>query len=373
MKKEQNPFPVSGFRSPEFFCDREHEISALHEHLINDRNALLFGWRRLGKTALIQNFFQLLENTGWITIYADLLMTRSGRDAVKTITQSVIRRTGQTNEGLSNKLMVFLSKLGAKISFDSTTGAPKISFQLQEGFEPQQSLETLGDYLSDLNKPIVIALDEFQRVADYTDVDGEAWFRSWGLQHPNIRFLYSGSQRSILESMFQNKTRPFYQSTQLISLEPIEKTVYVDFIREKFEQTKKQISQHLAENLYDWAEGQTYTIQLICNKLWGSGIEIDEALLTRIQTEILEQESTFFGQIARLVTPNQWKLLKAVAEEGRVSNVFQSDFIKKYDLHPTSSVQVSLRKLIEQEILIKDNGKIRIQDLLFQRWIQSLP
>ena len=76
MKKLKNPFLLTGFLSKEYFCDRESEIKELKDHFINERNVVLFSWRRIGKTALLKCFLEdIVEEGGAETLYVDLLGT----------------------------------------------------------------------------------------------------------------------------------------------------------------------------------------------------------------------------------------------------------------------------------------------------------
>ena len=63
--KPNNPFLIAGYHSPEFFCDRETETSAILDALHNGRNVTLIAPRRMGKTGLIRHaFYRLKEQAG---------------------------------------------------------------------------------------------------------------------------------------------------------------------------------------------------------------------------------------------------------------------------------------------------------------------
>ena len=54
---EMNPFLISTYKSPEYFCDREQETGLLKSNLINGINTVLISLRRIGKSGLIKNVF----------------------------------------------------------------------------------------------------------------------------------------------------------------------------------------------------------------------------------------------------------------------------------------------------------------------------
>ncbi|WP_041779250.1 hypothetical protein [Belliella baltica] len=54
MKKPDNPFVLNTYHGKAYFCDREDDLLVLQEHIKNGRNVVLYAWRRLGKSALVQ-------------------------------------------------------------------------------------------------------------------------------------------------------------------------------------------------------------------------------------------------------------------------------------------------------------------------------
>ena len=47
-----NPFLITGYQGPDYFCDREKETASLMSALKNGRNITLISPRRMGKTGL---------------------------------------------------------------------------------------------------------------------------------------------------------------------------------------------------------------------------------------------------------------------------------------------------------------------------------
>src|SRR5690606_38197242 len=106
------------------------------------------------------------------------------------------------------------------------SGIPEVSLGLKETNVPERSLEAIGQFLSQRKNQVVVALDEFQQISNYEEKNAEAVFRSWMQQFPGIRFIYSGSHRRMMQAMFTEKKRPFYRSSQLMALDPIDEKEY---------------------------------------------------------------------------------------------------------------------------------------------------
>ncbi len=370
----KNPFLLTAYFGRDYFCDRDEELHILENHFENERNVVLYAWRRMGKTALIQCFLAELEAKNKAeTIYVDLLGTRNLEDAILQITKAVYFRFGKTGTGISGTLLKLIGAVGLDISFDAQTGMPVLSLGLkQSNSNTGQSLEALGSFLQSRKKTVLIALDEFQRIKHYENQNGEAVFRAWMQQFPDIRFIFSGSHRHMMQSMFTEKNRPFYQSAQLLHLKPIKYEIYEAFIMQHFSAHHKKITSDTIKVIYSWSRQQTYVIQLLCNRLFGMYNNVEYKHLQEVCDDILKEDSVVFSNYTNLLTLTQWRVLQAVAKDEPLKTPLAVDFIKKYSLGAGSSVSRALSKLIDSELVIKDESDYLVHEVLLSRWLQSL-
>ena len=374
VKKLKNPFLLTGYYSKTYFCDRKNELEILHQHFENERNVVLYAWRRMGKSALIRCFIEELESQqNAETIYVDLLGTRSMDDAILQIAKAVYQRFGKTQKGISPAIAKLFGAIGIDLSFDPHSGMPKLSVGLRN-YSPaaENSLAELGAFLQSRKKTILIALDEFQQIRHYSKQDGEAVFRSWVQAFPTIRFIFSGSHRNMMQSMFSDKNRPFYQSAQLMLLNAIPLDAYTQFIQKHFTKNKQEIKTEQIEEFYTWCRAQTYCIQLVCNRLYGMGTNITDSMINKVYSEILQEEGAVFSNYTNLLTDTQWSVLQALAKEEPVKSPTANAFIQQYNLAAASSVSTALQKLMEYEIVIKEGEYYLVHDVLLARWLQSI-
>lgn len=373
MRKPANPFIISGYHSPEYFCDRQEESQWLLEQFENERNVVLYSWRRIGKTALIKHLFYYLEqNKKAETIFVDLLGSINVSEANSRIAQAIVSRFGNVQKGLGAGLVALLGSVGASIGLDPYNGTPKISFKLLPSESVPVSLAVMGDFLSKRKKPIIICIDEFQQVINYQETNAEAIFRQWSQQFPMVRFIFAGSHRQMMISMFSEKSRPFYRSVQMKVLDKLDEETYAKFIQHFFKKSGKQINKPLIDKVFAWTRLQTYYVQLICNKLFAKKAPYDDVLLEEIFTEILQQEIPLFASYQKLLTQFQWKLLIAVAKEENLINPLAKDFISKYALGSASSVSTALKSLVNKEFIIFNEDYYTMHDTLLMRWLQQL-
>lgn len=94
-RKPNNPFLISGYHSPAYFCDREKELDWLITHIQRKENTVLYADRGMGKTALLNHLIYTLENKKLAdTIFVDLLATHNFQAAHQKITEAVFQKFG---------------------------------------------------------------------------------------------------------------------------------------------------------------------------------------------------------------------------------------------------------------------------------------
>ncbi|MFC5625100.1 AAA family ATPase [Algoriphagus winogradskyi] len=373
MKEPFNPFVINTYQGKDYFCDREIDLDMLISHIENDRNVGLYAWRRLGKSALIHRLFEELETSkGFETLYIDLLATQNMEEAIQAIASGIYEKYGKTTSGISASIQKLLASIGATINFSALSGLPEITLGINKPEQPSQSLKALGDFLISRKKRIVIAIDEFQQIADYEGAKAEAVFRTWVQQIPEVRFIFSGSHRTLMESMFTEKNRPFYQSSQLESLQPIKLEAYTEFILKHFQAVNKTIEPDSIAKIYTWSRGQTYTVQLVCNHLFANFKKVTNPDVDVVFDQILKQQQAIFANFQKMLTRAQWNVFRAIAKEEPLQNPLSKDFIQKHNLGAASTVSTALKALEKLELVIKDEDSYLVHEVQLARWMASL-
>lgn len=367
------PFPTTGYYGPDFFCDREEEIKTLMTNIKGGQSTTLVAIRRIGKTGLIKHLQQILSGD-LICIYADILPTENSVGFLNSLATAIINAVPEKT-GFGTKIWDFIKTLRPVITFDSLSGMPNVSFNIQET-ESEHQIEALFSFLESQNKPVLFAIDEFQQILNYPEKNVEAWLRKIIQQLKNIVFIFSGSQQHLMADIFLNPSKPFFRSTQFLKLGKIESEIYQSFILEKFGQNNKKISPETVGEILKWTNLHTYYVQLLCNRVFiNSDKQVTNEIWRNEALKILkEQEYVFFGY-RDLLTKQQWNLLKAIAFEGKVFTATSKDFIKKHNLGSPSTVNRSLNALQKKELIFSQHnpdGKMyySVYDVLFQRWIQ---
>lgn len=367
----QNPFIISGYVSPSFFCNRKDESERIIKAIASGRNITLISLRRMGKTGLLKHVKQKLENSksGYTVIYSDLLSTMNGNEMLNSISNALIRVRKQQKNFLE-KIISALASLRPKITIDSLTGQPSIELTAENTATMQTGFDRLLGLISELDKDIVVMLDEFQQIRNYPETNMENILRTIIQTYPSLHFVFSGSSRHMLENMFLSPGKPFYRSSELMYLDRIEPGVYSKFIKDKFNKAGNSIEDDQISRIFEWTRLHTWYVQYVCNKLF----ELNESTITyktvnKILSEVLSGFEPEYVNYRNLLTSHQFRLLIAFAAEGAVEMPTSGAFIRKYDLNSASSVTTSLKSLLEKEMIVNENGKWMVYDVFFSRWL----
>ena len=372
--KPNNPFLISGYHSPEFFCDREQETAKILDALSNGRNVTLIAPRRMGKTGLIRHaFYHLKEQQPEIvTLYMDIFSTQSLGDFVRLFANTVLGKLDSAPQKALSRISQFIRSCRPVFTFDEITGVPKVTIDVAPADE-ENTLKEIFDYLASSEKRCYIAIDEFQQITEYDEKGVEALLRSYIQFLPNVNFIFAGSRKHVMQEMFTSSKRPFYQSTQVVTIDAIDKEKYSPFAIENFTKHNTELPVDVFNAIYDKYNGHTWYMQAILNRLYGYNRNVDSELVAYATEQIIAEYSYSYADLLRSYTAGNVKLLKAIAQKGCVKEVLAGDFITKYKLRAASSVSSSLKKLLNNELVyLTDQGYI-IYDRFMGEWLSNQP
>ena len=367
--KEKNPFIIYGYDGPDLFCDRKAETEKLVAAIENGRNVTLLAERRIGKTGLIKHLFDILgRGSNWTTIYVDIFSTSSLVEFTSRLVGAVIGSMDSRLDKAVEAATRFFKSFRPAVVVDSVTGATTFTF----GLEPRNvevTLKECFDYVKGRGD-CVVAIDEFQQVAAYPEKGTEALLRSYVQFLPNARFIFAGSRHHMMTEMFSSAKRPFFNSTQTLPLDRIEESVYFDFARDRMAPSA-DLSRESFNRVYSMFDGITWYVQTVMNRLY----ERKSAMVAdvgKVVDNLLQEKSWEYAAILKGLPAGAAKLLKAVAKDGLVQSVTGGRFIAAHSLSGASSVHLSLKKLLEDELLYETDNGLVVYDRLFGIWLARL-
>ena len=329
----KNPFVLNGYIGKEYFCDREHEVQKLLEHISNGVNVTLVSPRRVGKTGLIEHLFHQKEvEENYYTFLIDIYATKTIEEMVAQMAKSI------------------LSTLKS----------------------PQNSLDEIFRYIENADKPCIVAIDEFQTISEYPDVKAEALLRTYVQHCHNAQFIFAGSKRTMIVEMFSKHSRPFYQSTTIMSVPKLDIEKYRAFAVSHFEKGGKGLSPDVVDEVYEMFEGVTWYLQRVMNKLYmltPTSETCDNHYIPNAIEDILDENQMAYEALLYQIPSRQKALLMAICAEGKASSITSTAFVRKHSLSSSSSVQSAIRGLLDKELVTSENGAYEVYDKFLAIWL----
>lgn len=376
MATRINPFIVTGKIAPEYFCDRVAESDRLIKSITNGNNLVIISPRRMGKTGLIQFCYDKPElGESYYTFSIDILHTSSLREFTYLLGKEIYERLIPRSRRMTKLFVQTLKSISGKFGFDPVFNLPTFSIELGDIERPEYTLEEIFQYLDHADKRCVVAIDEFQQIAKYSEKNIEALLRTHIQKQGNSNFIFAGSERHMMQEMFSSAARPFYHSADMLELKAIAPEIYIPFVVNHFEKCQRHIEAANVEKVYNLFKGHTYYIQKTFNEAFADTPEGGECTIETIRDaidEMIASNDTIFREILSNIPEKQKTLLYAIAREGEVERITSSDFIKRHSLTSASSVQSATKKLLEKDLITEINKVFSVTDKLFAMWINKI-
>lgn len=370
-----NPFVTNGYAGERYFCDRVEETRRLMDLLTNGNNVALISPRRLGKTDLIRHCFNQPEiKNHYYTFLIDIYATSSMHDFVNALGRSIIDALKPFGKKVLQHFVDVVASLRPDISFD-VFGQPSLGVSIGSIDSPETSLEEIFRFLENADRPCLVAIDEFQQIASYSGkTNVEALLRTYIQRCRNANFIFSGSQRHLMDKMFTSPSRPFYQSVTVMNLQPLALNVYRDFAVGLFSDGSKTLMPEVVDKVYQEFNGVTAYMQRLMNVMYMRTPQGDICTLDMIGEAIdytLMMAADTYEALLRQMPEKQRNVFIAIVAEGEVENVTSGAFSRKYRLPSTSSVNSAVKGLLTKDFITQTkSGAYQPYDKLFALWVK---
>ena len=372
-----NPFVLIGDIPPQYFCDRQQEVARLVQGIQGGENICLVSERRMGKSRLVKHCYKLPEiHDNYYLFYVDLLHTSSLRDFAFAFGRCVFDALQSKGEKFARQFIGTVQSMTVTMSVDPLSMMPQFGLSLNPNAQIEYTFESIFRYLENADKPCIVCFDEFQQINKYQEKNVEALLRSYIQHMGNVHFIFSGSERHMLEEMFNSSAHPFYNSASHMNLDAIPQDKYIEFVCSCFEQYNKHIDADLVRLIYQVGESNTYAMQRISHKLFelvNENETADRQQLTRAVHNIIEEDTPRFARLLSHVPERQQSLLFAIAKEGRVQKIMSGFFLRKYHLMSSSAVQNAIKHLLDLDLVTQDEKKqYVVYDIFLRMYLNKI-
>ena len=377
-----NPFKFGGEVSGYCFYDRKEDAKKLHRRLADgSTNVVLYAPRRYGKTSLVLKVLEQLRTEDSIPgLLFDMTKASSLERFCSEYANAVFALVGGRKE-LFHKVAEWLAHLHPMVSFGGDGNPPGIRFDCGERMSalsisevldlPEKLMHELGD------KPLVVAFDEFQEVAEMSkEFPLENIFRSCIQSHRNVRYVFLGSKTHLLKRMFGDHARPFYKSALPMPLGKPPETESVGFIVARFGEEGLEISEEIAAEIVKVSENIPYYLQAMSSLAYERVTEsrrkaVEPADIVAAADELVGLNVGLYEEQMRNFSDAKCALVRALAEEP--TSAFDEAYRQRHSLPTYSTVHSALTDLIDDGTVDSGDAGYRLGDPMLSRYVRQSP
>lgn len=370
---ENKPFIFGIATSGDNFTDRKKETEHLLLNFQHGVNTVLISPRRWGKTSLVQKVCRLAQSDKLKVVYLDIFSCRSDKEFYNAFATAIIKQTSSKFEEWLDNAKLFLSRITPKISIgpDPMTDF-SISLEMNPKSEDIDEILQLPEKIAQKkNCSIVICIDEFQQIAEFSDSKTfQKRLRTvWQLQK-NVSYCLFGSKKHLMNELFENKSYPFYKFGDAIYLQKIGTQDWVEYICNRFSVTGKQISEQLAERISQAVDNHSSYVQQLAWLVWIHTDKIaTEKDFESAYQDIIDQNTPLFEKQTESLTTYQMNFLRAVLD-GVHSEFTKQEILNKYQLGTSANISIVKRALEKKELIEIEKRKISIPDPILKEWLR---
>jgi AAA+ ATPase superfamily predicted ATPase len=365
-----NPFSYGKTVDAPFFYGRSRELEEISLSMRNATNLILYSPRRYGKSSLVIKVLKEMEAQGHPTVYLDFFKISSKEKFIELYSRELMRPLSDWLKGLK-WIQGMIRGIQPVMGLDQA-GLPELKLSV----DPMQTAKAFEDVISIPGKTKhkkcwIIVFDEFQEIEKLSGESFEKELRASFQHHRNASYIFLGSQRHMLLNIFSRKDRAFYNFGKLFHLQKPSEDESIAFLSERFKAGGDDVPEELLNRIIEETGNIPYYIQYLSAELWEmarlSGKSPAEIYQQALDRMIINQ-SDYFQGIRSQLTAFQVKLLTSVAMHG--SGSYESEFLQKYRLFPTSSVQKAYKRMVDLDILEKTGNQFVLSDPFFKLWMK---
>jgi len=377
MSDTRNPFlygrPVE---HQEELINRAVEKADLIDCVRTGQPVMIYGPRRYGKTSLARVVAKEAANVWGIpSVYVDFWGVTSIADVVNVLGRSYARVSNVFR--MRRFLADHLGSIGFRVNLGdgfSVSYGGRVT-----GEEERAALRSLLEVPQRLASRtsggrVLLIFDEFGEILN---VPGEpdALMRSAFQNSPDVSFLFMGSKRSLMDGLFSDRKRPFYNFGRRMELGGLPHELLGDFIEERFEASDRRITEEAVDVLLDQVRGHPHRSQQLAFhafRLARSGGVADEETILAAREEALKEAEPEFRAILDEMSASRRAVLVAFCREP-TDQPYSREYMQRHGIKGSGALGSALEALMASGHLERrvSKGQPVPTDPLFAFWIRE--
>jgi hypothetical protein len=170
--------------------------------------------------------------------------------------------------------------------------------------------------------------------------------------------------------VFSSPSMPFYKFGDIIFLDKIKETEWIDFITGRFADTGKKISMNDAKDIARLCENHPYYVQQLSQQVWLRTCKIcEEDTVRQAFEDLVMQLGMLFQILTDDLTMRQINLLSAIING--VEQLTSQKVLNEYKLGTSANVLKIKRTLHNREIIDIAGKKLYFNDPLYKYWLEN--
>lgn len=373
----KTPFVYGRLATGENFTDRQEETSHLVNNFRSSINTMIISPRRWGKSSLVHKAAKVAmdEDKDVRVCHIDLFNVRNESEFFTLLASSVLKATSTRWEEAVEVAKRFLSRVLPKVVFGADPDN-EISIEL-DWSRAKENIDEILDLPEKIAQErglkVVICIDEFQNIANFSDPDYfQRRLRSHWQLHQGVAYCLYGSKRHMLLEVFANASKPLYKFGDLMFLDKIPQNYMADFIAERFRSTDKEIHPQAVERLLQLTDNHPYYSQQLAQIAWlrTAGRSCDIDIVEDSHRALIEQLSLLFSNIVEGLTNQQINLLRSIVE--RAEGMTTSATLRHYHFTSATAMYRCRETLVKRDIIDIAGGSIQFQDPMLAYWLRHV-
>ena len=365
-------FPLGIAQTP-YFCNRVTETETLLNNIHSHTHTILISPRRYGKTSLA---YHAMKKSGLAFTKIDLYMTTDAQAVETVILQGINTLIAQVS-GVTDKILSTLKRYLHSLKPTLKAGSAGFTLELESTGAP--ATETIAEALSILEQILkskkqhaVLLLDEFQELECIAKNQGiEGAIRHVAQEAQHFSLIFSGSQRHLLKSMFNDRNKPLYRLCDEILLERIAEQDYVAFIN-RFAKKKWQqpMPTECITTLLTKTECHPYYTNALLKRVFDEALLPTERNIEKHWQNLVDKKRSDLLAETHALNLTQKKLLVAIAH-GVTHALTSQAFLSRAKLSGASASR-ALQHLVSENFIEQDTqGHYSLIDPLLKDLIRQ--
>jgi hypothetical protein len=369
-----NPFKYGPIALDDSFTDRAAEVAELSTDALNGQDVVIFAPRRYGKTSLVHRVAQRLTTRRALVAEVNLWFTPTKEKLAGRLAKEIADISGVAGKAREIARAFAGLRITPTMTVDPNDGS--FNFSFAAGHTAQDVDDTLewlfrmlGETAAARRRRVVLIMDEFQEIAEI-DPGLTKLLRSVFQEQPEVSHIYLGSKRHLMERIFNDSNEPFWRSAKRVELGPIEPDRFRSFIVDGFRAHDRDVEDEVVTRVLEITGGHPYATQELCYFLWAETAEgaiADAGDLGDALSKLLRSEHSHFSDLWDRSTANQRLVLTALGDEA--GRPLSEGYRARHSLRGASTTQKAIDALVQQEIVTRQDGYVRIAEPFYAEWI----